>query len=206
MKSGEHMKFYLFAFLFAFGNVHAEEFFSMDNTYLGVSIMNSTYEDPDYQSMGTRELKDSSTNLRLSFGKNITEQIAVETTLGRISSVSLYVEDGDTFTRFGTQETDDSTFAANSRVTWLGFNAIYGKNITDSIRPFAKLGFGFWEDDVAVSASGLSFSDKDDGFDLNYAAGVSYAITSKYDVSFEYEVYRPGVDVDALTLSVKYNF
>ena len=93
-------------------------------------------------------------------------------------------------------EPDDNILGADSEIDLYAL-ALYGVGIlpiSDSFELFAKLGFAYWDADAKVEFMGASASDDEDGTDLAYGFGGSYAFSNQFAVRVEYE----GVDVDDL--------
>ena len=93
-------------------------------------------------------------------------------------------------------EPDDNILGVKSEIELYAF-ALYGVGIlplTDQFELFAKLGAAYWDAEVKAKFLGLSVSDDEDGTDLAYGLGASFAFTDQVAVRVEYE----GVDVDDL--------
>lgn len=93
-------------------------------------------------------------------------------------------------------EPDDDILGVNLEVDLYAL-ALYGVGIlpvSDQFELFIKLGFAYWDAEVDGSFMGISASDDEDGTDLAYGLGASFAFTDQFAVRIEYE----GIDVDDL--------
>ena len=93
-------------------------------------------------------------------------------------------------------EPDDTILGVKSEIDLYAL-ALYGVGIlplTEQFELFAKLGVAYWDADAKVSLLGVSVSDDEDGTDIAYGLGASFAFTDQFAVRVEYE----GVDVDEL--------
>mgnify|MGYP001821725968 CR=1 FL=1 len=78
--------------------------------------------------------------------------------------------------------------------------ALYGVGIlplSDQIELFVKLGGAYWDGKAKATVMGLSASSSEDGTELAYGLGASFAFTDKFAVRVEYE----EIDVDSDDLS-----
>jgi OOP family OmpA-OmpF porin len=77
---------------------------------------------------------------------------------------------------------------------------------TDSFEGYARLGWGFYDMEVEVSAPGLSIteSDSDDGF--VWAVGGAWAMNDRFNLFGEYSVPDTEADVYIMTFGATYNF
>ena len=93
-------------------------------------------------------------------------------------------------------EPDDDILGINLEVDLYAL-ALYGVGIlplTDQFELFAKLGIAYWDAEVDGSFLGISASDDEDGTDLAYGLGASFAFTDQLAARVEYE----RIDVDDL--------
>ena len=93
-------------------------------------------------------------------------------------------------------EPDDDILGIDTEIDLYAL-ALFGVGVlpvSDQFELFAKLGVAYWDAEVDASAFGISVSDDEDGTDLAYGLGASFAFTDQFAVRAEYE----GIDVDGL--------
>ena len=66
--------------------------------------------------------------------------------------------------------------------------------LTEKFEIFGKLGGAYWDAEAKARALGVTGRQDEDGIDLAYGAGASYAFTERFAARVEYE----GVDADDL--------
>ena len=80
--------------------------------------------------------------------------------------------------------------------------------LSDRFKLFAKAGVLFWEGDIkaTVSGEGTILSDSDDGNDAYYGFGAAYII-DQIELFIDYTFNEiDDVDVDVISVGIKYNF
>jgi len=96
---------------------------------------------------------------------------------------------------------DDNILGIDIEIEDLYAVALYGVGIlplSDQFELFVKLGGAYWDGKAkATTVMGLSASSSEDGTELAYGLGASFAFTDQYAVRVEYE----EIDVDSDDLS-----
>ena len=148
--------------------------------YAGAGIGQSYVEEDNI--IGGADFDDEDFGFKVFGGIRLHENFAVE---------AAYLDFG---------ETDDDSAGLFDIEVELYALALYGVGIlplSEQFELFAKLGVAYWDADAdgIIIFSGITFPvDDDDGVDLAYGIGASYAFTDQFAVRVEYE----GVDVDDL--------
>jgi OOP family OmpA-OmpF porin len=100
---------------------------------------------------------------------------------------------------FGEADGNDASFEAD------GFTVagLVGWSITPRIRPFAKVGYLWW--DAETSVAGVSAGE--DGSDVFFGLGTGFALTETFDLRLEYELYQlDDADAHSIFLSAQTSF
>ncbi len=95
---------------------------------------------------------------------------------------------------------DDNILGIDIEIKDLYAVALYGVGIlplSDQFELFVKLGGAYWDGKAKATVMGLSASSSEDGTELAYGLGASFAFTEKFAVRVEYE----EIDVDSDDLS-----
>ncbi len=95
---------------------------------------------------------------------------------------------------------DDDILGIDTEIEDLYAVALYGVGIlplSEKFEVFVKLGAAYWDGDAKATVMGMSASSSEDGTELAYGLGASYAFTNRYAARVEYE----EVDVDSSDLS-----
>lgn len=99
-------------------------------------------------------------------------------------------------------ETDDNILGIDTELDIYAV-ALYGVGIlplSEQFELFVKLGAASWDAEADASFMGISVSDDEDGTDLAYGLGASFAFTDQFAVRVEYE--EIDVDDDISTLGL----
>lgn len=91
-------------------------------------------------------------------------------------------------------ETDDNILGIDTEIDLYAV-ALYAVGIlplSEQFELFVKLGAAYWDGEADASILGITVSDDENGTDLAYGLGASYAFTDKFAVRVEYE----EIDVD----------
>lgn len=97
-------------------------------------------------------------------------------------------------------EPEDNILGIDTEIRDLYAVALYAVGIlplTEKFELFVKLGGAYWEGDAKASVGATSATSDEDGTELAYGLGASYAFTEKFAVRAEYE----EVDTDSDDLS-----
>ena len=97
-------------------------------------------------------------------------------------------------------EPDENISGVDLKIEDLYAVALYGVGklpLSEQFELFVKFGAAYWEGDAKASVMGASASSSEDGTELAYGLGASYAFTDQYAVRVEYE----EIDVDSDDLS-----
>ena len=95
---------------------------------------------------------------------------------------------------------DDNILGIDTKIEDLYAVALYGVGIlplSDQFELFVKLGGAYWDGRAKATVMGLSDSSSENGTELAYGLGASFAFTDKVAVRAEYE----EIDVDSDDLS-----
>jgi OmpA-OmpF porin, OOP family len=90
-----------------------------------------------------------------------------------------------------------------------GFNisAVGILPINEKFSAFGKIGIFIWEADASDTTGGAAFSASDDGSDLSFGLGASYAITPTLSLRAEWERFDSAdADADLLSIGVAFRF
>ncbi len=91
-------------------------------------------------------------------------------------------------------ETDDNILGIDTEIDLYAV-ALYAVGIlplSEQFELFVKLGAAYWDGEADASIMGITVSDDENGTDLAYGLGASYAFTDNFAVRVEYE----EIDVD----------
>ena len=97
-------------------------------------------------------------------------------------------------------EPEDNILGIDTEINDLYAVALYGVGIlplTEKFDLFVKLGGAYWDGEAKASVGGISATSDEDGTELAYGLGASYAFTEKFAVRAEYE--EVDTDSDDLT-------
>ena len=151
--------------------VHAQQIF-----YAGGSIGQSYVEEKNV--LGDEDFDEEDFGFKVFGGYRFHKNFAVEVD---------YLDFG---------EPDENISGVDSEIDLYAF-ALYGVGILplhEKFELFVKLGAAYWDADAKAEFMGMSASDDEDGTDIAYGLGASYAFAEQLAVRVEYE----GVDVDDL--------
>jgi len=162
---------------------------------------------------------DEDTVASFTVGYQVDENLAVEGGVISSGEVSVSYTGSGSGTYLGkaySYSADGSVKAETDTSYTLGLK--YSSPINDKFDVYGKLGMLFWDLEYSVTGNntftydGTAYSiggvfAKDDGSDVYYGIGTSYAVTEDAAINAEFmksEV--DGADIDGLSLSVGYNF
>jgi outer membrane autotransporter protein len=104
------------------------------------------------------------------------------------------------------------TFTANNVTvetvgTSYGIVPVFGYDVTESFRPFAKVGVHRWDFDATLTSSAGNATFSDSGTDVMFGAGFTYKFYKNMALRAEFERYTFGDnDVDLISVSAQYTF
>jgi len=148
--------------------------------YVGGSIGQSYVEEDN--ALGNEDFDDEDFGFKAFAGYQPHKNFAVELN---------YLDFGDP---------DDNIQGIDAEIEDLFAIALYGVGklpVTNQLELFVKIGAAYWEGDAKASFMGVSVSNEEDGTELAYGLGATYAFTDKYAARVEYE----EIDVDSDDLS-----
>lgn len=143
-------------------------------------------------------IEDTAMSARVSGGFKFNEFLAVEGAyvyLGEVEDSASIDVGGQIFT--AKAKVDGSAWELSLRPSY---------PFTDSFEGYARLGWGFYDMEVEVSAPGLSIteSSSDDGF--VWAVGGAWAMNDRFNLFGEYSQPDTEADVYIMTFGATYNF
>ena len=97
-------------------------------------------------------------------------------------------------------EPEDNILGIDTEIDDLYAVAIYGVGIlplTEKFELFVKLGAAYWDGEAKASVMGVSATSDENGTELAYGLGASFAFTDKFALRAEYE--EIDIDSDDLT-------
>ncbi len=159
----------------AYTSVYAEKSF-----YAGASIGESYVEENNV--LPGEDFDDEETAFKAFFGYRFHKNFAVELD----------------YLNYG--EIEDNIMGIDIEIDDLYAVALYGVGIlplTEKFELFVKLGGAYWDGEAKASVGGVSARSDENGTELAYGLGASYAFTEKFAVRAEYE----EVDTDSDDLS-----
>lgn len=121
-----------------------------------------------------------------------------------------YVDYGTLTTRSRVTAPSAGTVAIDMDVTAWTFDAVAFLPLGSGFELFGKAGVALWDSDAGVSGTGGggTFSDSvsDDGSDVHFGVGASYALTDNVRIRAEWERINADDDLDAWTVSAVLGF
>lgn len=188
----------------------AEDFKFIDNPtfYIGVSGGLSTVDTGVTAVTGTASLDEDDFGAKIFVGVNINEFISVEAFYANLGEATLTANNGDTITFGGT------TFAVGANNVKIavdgvayGIMPVFGYNVTEQFRPFAKVGIQRWDAEVTASSSAGNIVASDDGTDIMFGVGFMFAVSDSIGFRAEFERIKfDDSDADFISAGVQFTF
>jgi OOP family OmpA-OmpF porin len=197
------------AIAFASSAKAEEEFKFLDDPtfYGGFGIGQSSIDTGVTAITGSASLEEEDTGFKFFGGVNLNKLISVELFYADLGQASLSGNTGDTFQSDGTT----FIFTGSGSITLEGISyglvPVIGYDVTDNIRPFAKLGVERWEAEATVQSAVSTVNLSDSGTDLVYGGGVMFKLDKNIGFRAEFERHRfDSDDVDLISVGALYTF
>lgn len=192
----------------------AEEGKFIDNPtfYVGAGA-GMTFVDTGITTSGDASLDEEDIGFKIYGGVNLNKFLSLEAFYVDLGEATLTANPGSTISASGGSVTipAGANLSINANGTAIGFAPIVGYDVTEMIRPYAKVGVARWDMDVdiAISAGGtsgtLNFSDS--GTDIFFGAGMLVKPLDHVQFRVEFERYLMNdFDVDMFSANIQYTF
>ena len=153
----------------------------------------------------TASLDDKDSGFKIFGGYDIDKNFSVEAHYVDFGEASLSGTNGQTFRRDGTTSQFNSAASIKSKASAWGVAVIAGIPVTESVRPFAKVGFNRVSSELTVTST-TATSTKENSTESLYGVGVEYSLTKAIALRIEYEIHNGDDDLEAKLLSAGLKF
>jgi OOP family OmpA-OmpF porin len=153
----------------------------------------------------TASLDDKDSGFKIFGGYDIDENFSVEAHYVDFGEASLSGTNGQTFRIDGTTYQFNSAASIKSKASAWGVAVIAGIPVTESVRPFAKVGFNRVSNELTVTGT-TATSTKENSTESLYGVGVEYSLTKAIALRIEYEIHNGDDDAEAKLLSAGLKF
>lgn len=176
--------------------------------YVGAGFGKSNFDSNIGSLTGTAALDENDTGFKLLLGYEYNSYLSVEGHYADFGQSELTGNNGDTFVLDGTTY----AFSANnvsvtSDAKSAGLAAILAYPVTDSIKPYAKLGLHRWDVEGNATSTAGNASTGDDGTDLFFGVGVNVSINDSLSARLEAERFKfDSDDINFISLGFQYKF
>jgi OOP family OmpA-OmpF porin len=165
---------------------------SNEKFYIGGSL-GSVKSDTEVSGLtGTASLDEKDTGYKIYFGYKVNETFSTEFQYADFGKAELKGNNGDRFIADGRElQFTANNASISGKTKSFGASILAGTNITESIRPFAKVGLHRWDQKTTTSAAGVGgTSESDDGVDVFYGVGLDVKIVKNVFGRVEVERYK----------------
>jgi len=153
----------------------------------------------------TASLDDKDSGFKIFGGYDIDKNFSVEAHYVDFGEASLSGTNGQTFRIDGTTYEFNSAASVKSKGSAWGVAVIAGIPVTESVRPFAKVGFNRVSDELILTGT-TATSTKQNSTESLYGVGVEYSLTKAIALRIEYEIHNGDDDTEAKLLSAGLKF
>ena len=176
---------------------------SVGSYYLGGSYGWSDLDSGVTAVTGTAQLDEEDSGFKVFAGLDLNKTFSVEAHYADLGEILLTGNTGDTYTVHDTL----FTFTANGTEikadgTSYGVSALVRLPIDGKIKPFAKLGFHYWDIDGSISAPVAGATVSEDGKDVLYGVGVEVEANDRLSARVEFERYEFGEGFNYLSFGL----
>lgn len=186
-------------YMLSFQSVKSEE------VYVGIDYLHNKIETEGFTNISSN-MDDEDSGYSLFAGMPINESLDIEVSYNDFGEASLSGNTGDQFILKGTtyQFINNATISSDAKS--IGFAAKPKTEISEGVSLYGKLGINKWETTFNVTSTNITSSEKSDGYDVFYGAGVEANLANlKGRVGYTINDID-GEDISSFNFGVSLNF